>query len=339
MVAELRERLLDSAFDQDFPEGGSFIKVTSKGRGYWYYKPSLKDGVADKRIYVGPVDRPEINQRVEKFRRLKDDFRARRALVSALTRDAHLFQPEPRVGRVIETLWKAGLFRMRACLVGTVAFQTYGSLLGLRLPGQAMQTGDIDITQFQAISVAIEDSLVPMVELLRSADPGFSPVNQLDDRAGPSRFVAPGELRFEFLTPNRGSDDLTGKPIPIPALGGVTATPLRFLDYLIHQPVQAVMLHGGGIPVIVPDPARYAIHKLIVAERRKSGTGKDEKDLRQAAILCAAFRQLGRLPELGEAMAEALERGPAWRSAISASIDRMRSSTDPEQGGVFNNLV
>ena len=44
--------------------------------------------------------------------------------------------------------------------------------------------------------------------------------------------------------------------------------PLRFLDYLIEHPAQAVLLTGSGLLVHVPDPARFAFHKLWIAKRR-----------------------------------------------------------------------
>jgi len=49
-----------------------------------------------------------------------------------------------------------------------------------------------------------------------------------------------------------------------------------------------MLLHRGGVPVVVPDPSRYAVRKLIVASRRNTdgqGPAKREKDVRQAALL------------------------------------------------------
>ena len=71
-------------------------------------------------------------------------------------------------------------------------------------------------------------------------------------------------FRVEFLTPDGCSDDQEGKPVPMPALGGAAAFPPRLLDYLIHQPIRVVLLHGTGVPVLVASPERYAIHKLTV---------------------------------------------------------------------------
>ncbi|MDH4985845.1 GSU2403 family nucleotidyltransferase fold protein [Aminobacter anthyllidis] len=323
LAAELLERALDAQFDMDFDESGAFIKVTSKGRDYWYYKPSVRDGKPDKRIYVGPVDDPEISKRVTNFRGIKVDFQARRKIVSTLVREGRLFAPERRVGDVVEALWKAGVFRLRACLVGTIAFQTYGTVLGYRFAGAALQTSDIDLAQFHSVSVAVEDSIPPVLDVLREVDETFGPAPALNDALGATRFLAQGGLRVEFLTPNRGSEEYTGKPAKMPALGGAAAEPLRFLDFLIHEPVRTVLLHKGGIPVIVPDPARYAIHKLIVAARRSPGSQKDLKDLRQANQLAEALEATGRADDLLTMLHEARTRGPAWQTELDASLARM----------------
>jgi hypothetical protein len=323
MSAELLERALDAQFDTDFDETGTFRKRTVKGREYWYYKPSEKNTETAPDKYVGPADDPAIAQRVSDFARIKDDHQSRRKLVSTLVREARLFSPDPKIGNIVEALWKAGLFRLRACLIGTVAYQTYGTVLGYRIADTAVQTGDIDIAQFRAISVAVEDTIPPILDVLKSVDEKFRPVAGLNDREGITKFAGSGGLRVEFLTPNQGSDDQTGKPVNLPALGGAAGEPLRFLDFLIHEPVRTVMLHKGGIPILVPQPARYAVHKLIVASRRPEGEGKDMKDLKQAHYLAFALRELGRTQDLKEAHAEANERGLHWREAMEKSLDRM----------------
>ncbi|PZR80349.1 MAG: hypothetical protein DI537_39665, partial [Stutzerimonas stutzeri] len=120
---------------------------------------------------------------------------------------------------------------------------------------------------------------------------------------------------------------ITSAPVAQPfrdgLLGGASAQPLRFLDFLIYQPVRAVMLHGAGVPVMVPAPERYAVHKLIVAQRRledKDGTAKSRKDLTQAAALMRAFVELNMLGNLCDAYVEAFRRGPAWRELITKSL-------------------
>jgi hypothetical protein len=323
MIAELLDRTLDAQFDADFDESGLFRKRPVKGREYWYYKASERGAQTAKDIYVGPADDPEINRRVENFAQIKDDYQKRRKIVSTLTREARLFSPEPRVGNIVEAFWKAGLFRLRACLVGTIAYQTYGAVLGCRLAGAAMQTGDIDLAQFHSISVAVDDSIPPVLDVLRSVDESFKPAPHLNDAAGATKYVGANGLRVDFLTPNRGSDDLVGKPAKMPSLGGAAAEPLRFLDFLIYEPVRTVMLHKGGIPVLVPDPCRFAVHKMIVAARRSAGSQKDLKDLGQANQLAEALKLIGRAEDLREMFQVARDRGSSWREALDASLARM----------------
>jgi hypothetical protein len=325
LVAELLDRTLDAEFDAEFDESGAFLKVRSKGRDYWYYKASMRNGRADVRSYVGPVDDAQISKRVEAFRAHKNDYQARRRIVATLVREARLFRPEARIGDVVEAFWKAGLFRLRACLVGTIAYQAYSTVVGYRLAGTAMQTGDIDLALFHSISTAVGDSIAPVLEVLRGVDESFRAVPQLGDDRGSAKFEASAGLRVEFLTPNRGSDDHAGKPARMPSLGGAAAAPLRFLDFLIHEPVRTVLLHKGGIPVLVPDPARFAIHKMIVAARRLPGSQKDLKDLDQADQLAEALEANGRVAELRELFQEARGRGPAWRAALGASLVRMKA--------------
>ncbi|MGK9237144.1 hypothetical protein KXS07_35945 [Inquilinus limosus] len=111
------------------------------------------------------------------------------------------------------------------------------------------------------------------------------------------------------LTPNRGSEDYGGRPTPMPALGGAAAQPLRFLDFLIYQPIRAVLLHGAGVPVNVPAPERYAIHKLIIASRRgtdSEGKAKSPKDRMQAATIMEAMIMQRQTEDLADAFMESL---------------------------------
>ncbi|MDV3200013.1 MAG: hypothetical protein Q8889_02770 [Candidatus Phytoplasma australasiaticum] len=105
MLAELSQRSLDAAFTTDFPLSGRFVTNVSKGREFWYFADS------DKRRYVGKKDDPEINRRVEEFAALKDDYKARRKLVSTLTREGGLQAPDKMTGDVVEALANAGIRR------------------------------------------------------------------------------------------------------------------------------------------------------------------------------------------------------------------------------------
>jgi len=325
LVSELEQRALDGAFSADFPPDGRFVRQVSKGRGYWYFERRNDEGVI-KRRYVGPEADPEITRRVQRFGDLKDDYRARRKLVVTLTRDAGLPKPDSFTGSVVQALAAAGLFRLRAVLVGTVAFQCYPVLLGVRFPRSAMLTADTDFAQFHSVSAAVQDTVPPVLELLRAVDPSFEEVPHVADARYATKCRNRTNFQVEFLTPNVGSSSNEGSPARMPSLGGMRAQPLRFLDYLIYQPVRTVMLHGPGVSILIPAPERYCMHKLIVASRRRedeTGRAKRHKDGQQASMLARALMVTHASSDLAIAFEEAWKRGPAWRAALRGGLAHM----------------
>ncbi|WP_315833495.1 nucleotidyltransferase family protein [Bradyrhizobium prioriisuperbiae] len=323
LYSELVQRSLDESFTSEFRADGRFVAVEVKNKKYWYFDTPKSEGGGQDRRYVGPVDDPEITERVEAFKDLKADLKGRRRLVSTLTREAYLPRPLPIAGQVVEALAKAGLFRLRGVLVGTAAYQCYSAVLGTRLDAVAMQTGDADFAQFHETSVAIKDSIPPILGVLREADPTFREVPSQTDGRVSTQFVARSKFKVEFLTPNRGTDDQEGKPVPMPALGGAAAFPLRFLDYLIYQPIRAVLLYGAGVPLLIPSPERYAIHKLIVGSRRKEerdATAKSSKDRLQAKSIIEVMIANRQHADLASVFMEAWDRGDHWKAAIRTSL-------------------
>ncbi len=337
MVAELQQRTFDAQWSADFPPTGRFVKVTVDSRAYWYFdQPDGQGG--QKRRYVGPIDDREITARVETFKGEKDDFQNRRKMVAALTREAGMIAPDRFTGTVIETLAAAGLFRLRGVLVGTVAFQCYSAHLGVRLPMAAILTGDADLAQDYAISSEVQDSIPPIVDLLQSVDPSFRALPHVSGSPLSNAFRNSSGYRVEFLTTNRGGEDYSDQPAKMPALGGASAEPLRFMDFLLRDPVRTVLLHSAGISVVVPDPSRFAIHKLIVAGRRKDDTGgraKKAKDLRQAGMLFEALQETRDGANLADTLREAWDRGPSWRSALTAGVDAVDKQYQPAVHKIF----
>jgi hypothetical protein len=315
--AELLERSAAVAFSDAFPEDGTFTPKTVSGRRYWYFQLGTADGRAQR--YAGP-ETPELLERIAQHKRLRDDERERRSLVSTLVRAFGLPSPLPEIGELIAALARVGVFRLRSVLIGTVAYQTYSASLGLRLPGALLQTNDVDIAQFTSISVALGDQTPPMLEVLRTVDKTFHEIPHTSDCRRSASYQAKGGLRVDFLTPNEGPD--TDDPQRLPALK-TDAHSLRFLDFLIHEPTPAVVLHGAGIYVHVPAPERYAVHKLIVALHRPPGIAKKDKDLQQAGTLLEALAQK-RPTELRLTWEEAQERGPKWRYYLLGGMSQLR---------------
>lgn len=314
MLAELSQRSLDAVFETDFPLSGRFVTNVSKGREFWYFA----DG--ERWRYVGPKEDEEITRRVNEFTALKEGYKARRKLVSTLTREGGMTAPDRMTGDIVEALAAAGIFRLRAVVVGTVAFQCYSGILGARLPAASMMTGDVDFAQDFAISHEVANSIPPILPILQGVDETFRAVPNMADQAHVTAFQTRLGYRVGFLSTHRASDDLTGRPLSMPALGGASAEPLRYLDFLIRDPIRTVLLHKAGVSVTVPAPERYAVHKLIIATRRREGPDgalKRDKDIRQAGLLIEALMLTRRHEELSDAWAEAWDRGDAWRASLT----------------------
>ena len=99
---------------------------------------------------------------------------------------------------------------------------------------------------------------------------------------------------------------------------------LHYLNYLIAEPITAAIPYRNGVLVQIPRPERFAIHKLIVADRRQGGPdqAKSRKDRGQAAFLIDVLAE-DRPDDLREAYEDALSRGPRWRERLEASLARM----------------
>ena len=322
MFAELLQRTLDAEFDEEFPEKGTFRRKRSKGHLYWHYQWRQGESVLSK--YVGPVTDTSITERVARFGAIKSSFKRRRTLVRALIA-AGLPTPDPLSGAVVEAMWKAGFFRLRGVLVGTLAFQTYAGALGVKLGGRPLMTQDADFAQSWGISENIGESLSNPLTILQGVDPTFRAIPNIGDPIVSIRYRNRADYAVDFLTPNRGSAGHQGKPARMKALAGAGAQPLRHLAFLIHQPERSALLFGGGVPVTVPRAERYAVHKLIVAVERVE-QAKSPKDIVQAHTLIQALA-MRRPAELARAWRAAWDTGPRWREKLDAGRQRLPSES------------
>ena len=107
------------------------------------------------------------------------------------------------------------------------------------------------------------------------------------------------------------------------------AQALHFLNYLIAEPIPAAVLYRSGVLVQVPRPERFAVHKLIVSQRRLGGPDalKARKDLLQAEFLIRALVK-DRPDDLAEAFKDARSHGPKWRHHIDRALERSASITE-----------
>lgn len=299
--------------------GGTPVLRDRNGRKYWYVVQPA--GARSVEKYVGP-DTGAVREQVERARAIREGARERarqRRRLVRMCESGGVLRVDARTGKIVAALAAAGLFRLRAVLVGSHAFRCYPGLLGVDMPEARVPTEDIDFAAFHSIAVALDDRMDPaLAEALRQAAPFIArpgihaqPTGWRDPESG---------MMVELLTPNEGPD--RDEPLLRPAFGA-WARPLRFLDYLIHDPAQAAVLYRSGVLVNVPQPARYAVHKLIVAVRRApSARDKARKDIAQAAALIRILAE-DRPDELEEALEEARGRGPSWREHVDRGWRRL----------------
>lgn len=300
-------------------------KPTLKQRGekaYWY--AARRVGTEMRFFYIGE-DSDETRARIDRIEALHATAKERQAERSRLVRllRAEGMTPTDRAtGSILAAMADAGTFRLGGTIVGTNAFRMYEGELGIRLPlGGMANTGDIDIAQFEKLSVALEDQVDPgLAETFSTLK--FDPLPGLDP-GHTWRWVQGGSGQLvEFLTPAFGEETIRD----LPALG-VNAQALNYLNFLIAEPIHAAAIYRSGVLVQVPRPERYAIHKLIIADRRRDGEGslKASKDREQAAFLIEAMAE-DRPDDLRRAYVTAMDVGPRWREHISNSLKRMHDA-------------
>lgn len=262
---------------------GTFVTKTIKGQEYYYFQ-HLGPGGVKHQTYLGRRDGAldELARRFSAGRESAGPDQRSIERLAALLRAGGMMMTDAPSARVIRGLADAGVFHAGGVLVGTHAFTVLGNLLGVRWES-SLKTQDIDVAATPGLDVAIPGLAADVPSALENLKMGFLPVPGLDPDSPTTSFKVRGQsLRVDLLTPVRRAHS---QPVSIPRFG-TAAQPLRFLGYLIEAPVRAAVIDGGVSAVNVPQPARFALHKIIISgERPATAQPKREKDLLQAAQL------------------------------------------------------
>ncbi len=295
---------------------GSFSRKTVKGSTYWYYQFTEGAGGGTRQIFVGRDD--------DKVRALVGRAKSKdRGGIDRLAKSAIALgcaAATPTHFRIVRRLNEIGFFRAGGVLVGTHAFLSYGNALGVAW-GDLSRTQDLDFAHAgNRIELGLPASLeIETGEAIERLESGFLPVPGFRPGARTATFISnvDRQLRVDFLAPMRGGREAAFKHEGL----GVNLQPLRFLEFILEDIDQAAILSPvGAIVANVPDPARFALHKMLVyAERRAREPVKAAKDLRQAAALFEVLEE-SRGESLRGLWAELLARGPGWRTRASKGL-------------------
>lgn len=292
---------------------GSVIERTNAG-GFRFYAHQWYDASGKKReTYVaGPIGDPEADATAQRLETRIQDLSGLLPSLRLLGREG--FQTaDPRAFATIAALHNDGVFAAGGMLVGSHA---YGVLLNrLGVSAEPYATEDVDLARREALAL---DHEVRLVDVLKKSGLELYEVPGLDHKRPATSFKEAGRSRFhlDLLVPSR---DETYPVIAVPELGA-HAVGLPYLDYLLAESQPgAVISRNGCCPVRVPLPERFAVHKLVISSLRTGRESKVDKDVLQAAVLCAA-------------VAESFEG--AVRDAVAALPKRARKHFDKARAKV-----
>lgn len=286
LYAEFLAQLLARASHRSLGHAsGCFTTKSVKNNLYVYYQYSDPGG-RTRQAYIGKKT-SALDALVRRFEQERAQFDVDAEPLQRLCAQLRIggaSTAEAAPARVLRALADAAVFRLGGVLVGTHAFAVLGNMLGVRWRSSHLKTQDIDIAGDGDLDIALPPLHMDAPQVLDSLQMGFLPVPPLNRKHPSTSFKVRGaSLRVDFLTPSRKIGE--EKPILIPRFN-VAAQPLKYLDYLLEDPQPAGIVAADGILVNVPSPARFALHKLLIARARSvTDHTKAAKDTAQAAEL------------------------------------------------------
>lgn len=173
------------------------------------------------------------------------------------------------IDRVFKVLNKAGVLE-RLIVVGSWCVYFYVHHFKYERISR-LRTTDIDFDV--DLLLKTKSNVVNIPNLLKSLN------FEIQFAGDNSIFLVNPDLKIEFLASEIGRG--TDKPLRLSGFG-ITVQPLRFLDMLRNE---ILTVNYKGMPVNVPHPVWFALHKLVISQRRMNksdNTGKIKKDITQA---------------------------------------------------------
>jgi hypothetical protein len=128
------------------------------------------------------------------------------------------------------------------------------------------------------------------------------------------------DLLLEFLVPEKGRG--VDGPVALPALG-MNAVALRFLNFLTDNTIQVKV---EGCVLTLPHPANFALHKLIIAQRRIK-EDKAFKDNQAAVSVLKTLVANGQLESIRKVFSEIPSK---WQKKIITGLKAI------DEAGILN---
>ncbi len=301
---------------------GSFSIKVNKGEEYLYFRSYNP---------CGQLEETYIGKRGEQTERLIRDHANGKPDVTAMAEKLKRISIQIRAGvkmpadkamtRVIRSLADSGVFKNGGVLVGTHAFYAAGLMLGVNWTDETTRTTDVDLAIERKVAVALPRIETDIPAALDSLQMGFFPVPRLNYKEPSTNYaIRNSQLRLDVLTPKTTKSD---SPVFIKRFN-CAAEPLNYLSYLIEAPVPSVLLDTTPVLINVPQPVRYAMHKLIVSQVRDvSNDAKRRKYLYQAFVIMSVLQE-NRPFDIKPAWDDLVGRGPRWKKYGEAGLAAMK---------------
>jgi hypothetical protein len=254
-----------------------------RGNAVYYYRQFMDaEGKRQQLSLGGPKGDPEADERIAQ---IVAQIEQAKDLISRIRELAKLgFQiADNKTFATMAVLYNHGLFQAGAVLVGSHAYAVLLNSLGIK--AIAYETEDIDIARARQLALQNLPS-GGLLEILKETGIDFVPVPPFNRGDPSTSFKQAGKTRFhvDLLVPSK---DNTFPTVAVPELGA-HASGMPYLAYLLGQShMGTVISRHGAVPVRVPDPARFAIHKILVSRLRTNMLVKSQKDIQQACVLLA----------------------------------------------------
>lgn len=209
---------------------------------------------------------------------------------------------------VLARLEKAGVLN-ELILIGSWCIPCYRDYFGGKAVLTPIKTRDIDFLVPDPGKLRVNTDIPDLVK-----DLGF--IVDFQGSKGYKRLVHP-ELFIEFLVNEKGRG--IDKPVPLPQIG-MNAQALRFMDILAGNTIRAAF---EGIPITIPHPAVFCLHKLLISSRRAT-PDKMQKDRRDALLVLSMLKQRGDI-ELFRSIFASFHKN--WKKIVLDALEAEKEDT------------
>lgn len=217
---------------------------------------------------------------------------------AAFNRAARLNRVPWVVGQIARKLSQIADLAARTLLIGSNAIYAYEAAAGVRVDSGIVSTMDLDVLWDTRHKVKLAGlSSEGLMGLLRRVDQTFRPVAPAGHRG--FRAVNAKGYMVDLIEPG-GKDRLTRQPVSMSAFDDdLVAVEIKGMAWLISCPkFRAVAFDEKGypVPMVVPDPRAFALHKHWLSMQADRDPLKRARDEAQAR--CVFSMTLQHFPHL-----------------------------------------